>query len=354
VQPALLAARRPLLALSFALLALGAFAVQAQDQRSPAAAARDHDGRGALAVLRRDGVLFPFASFNRDSWRVTWPVHLVPYLEIPATQEAIPKDWWGTRLPDQWRAHLTTGDEVSLEVKAPEVFQSFCGPRLGVRTTYRPREPIPPVRVDPFPKDGLAISGGVPLEAIESVSSTSPDWPMMMDSLVGHFNRVEDETLKKVQQRAGWRHPIPVEMRRAARIRLESWYRSPSGEPGWTISYVEAVRQYPPGPEDKGCGLETLVSGWMHHRDGKLMEGTELHGKVTYCDRVGATYMLPFGRIRPKDQTYWVFQLSGWESEWYEVVSVRPKKIRYVLEVFAGRMGNCAVPLRMLRDLVPR
>ena len=272
MQPALLAARRPLLALSFALLALGAFAVQAQDQRSPAAAARDHDGRGALAVLRRDGVLFPFASFNRDSWRVTWPVHLGPYLEIPATQEAIPKDWWGTRLPDQWRAHLTTGDEVSLEVKAPEVFQSFCGPRLGVRTTYRPREPIPPVRVDPFPKDGLAISGGVPLEPIESVSSTSPEWPMMMDSLVGHFNRVEDETLKKVQQRAGWRHPIPVEVRRAAPIRLESWYRSPSGEPGWTVSYVEAVRQYPPGPEDKGCGLETLVSGWMHHRDGKLVQ----------------------------------------------------------------------------------
>ena len=55
-------------------------------------------------------------------------------------------------------------------------------------------------------------------------------------------------------------------------VRLESWYRSPSGEPGWTVSYVEAVRQYPPGPEDKGCGLETLVSGWLHHRDGQLME----------------------------------------------------------------------------------
>ena len=92
------------------------------------------------------------------------------------------------------------------------------------------------------------------------------------------------------------------------------------------MSYVEAVRQYPPGPEDKGCGLETLVSGWVHHRDGQLMEDTQLRGKLTYCDRVGATYMLPFGRIRPRKETYWVFQLSGWEAEWYQVVAVRRER----------------------------
>jgi hypothetical protein len=337
------AAPAPLVVVSLTLLTLGAFAEQRQDRPLPADAARDHDGRGALAVLRRDGLLFPFASFDRDSWRVTWPVNLGPHLDIPATEDSIPKGWWGTRSPDQWRAHLTSGDEVFLELKAPEVFHSFCGPRLGIRTTYRSGQPIPPVRVDPFPKDGLAISGGVPLEPIESVSGTSAEWPVMAGSLVKEFNRVEEETIKKVRERTGWRHAIPKDKRVALPIRLESWYRSPSGDPGWTVSYVEAVRQYPPGPDDKGCGLETLVSGWLHHRGGTLMEGTELRGKLTYCDRVGATYMLPFGRIRPKDRTYWVFQLSGWESEWYEVVSVRPEKIRYVLEVFAGRTRRCPV-----------
>jgi hypothetical protein len=343
VLSVLSAAPVPLVAVSLSLLTLGGFAQQGQDRPSPADAARDHDGRGALAVLRRDGVLFPFASFSRDSWRVTWPINLGPSLEIPATQDAIPNGWWGTRSPDQWRAHLTSGDEMLLELKGPAVFQSFCGQRLGVRTTYRSGQPLPPVRVDPFPKDGLAISGGVPLEPIESVSRTSPEWPTMAASLLKDFNRVEDDTIRKVRQRTGWRHAIPADTRGAFPVRLESWYRSPSGEPGWTVSYVEAVRQYPPGPEDKGCGLETLVSGWLHHRDGQLMEATQLRGKLTYCDRVGATYMLPFGRIRPKDQSYWVFQLSGWESEWYEVVAVRPEKIRYVLEVFAGRTGRCPV-----------
>ena len=152
---------------------------------------------------------------------------------------------------------------------------------------------------------------------------------------------VEDETINRVRAVAQWRHPIPAFKRRTIPVRLESWYRSPSGEPGWTVSYVESVRQYPPGPEDKGCGLETLVSGWIHHRDGQLMDVHQLRGKLTYCDRVGATYMLPFGRVTPREDSYWVFQLSGWEAESYEVVAVRPKSVRYVLEVFGGAGRRC-------------
>jgi hypothetical protein len=51
--------------------------------------------------------------------------------------------------------------------------------------------------------------------------------------------------------------------------------------------------------------------------------------------------MLPFGRIRPRKETYWVFQLSGWEGESYQVVAVGRKKIRYVLGVFAGGASRC-------------
>jgi hypothetical protein len=51
--------------------------------------------------------------------------------------------------------------------------------------------------------------------------------------------------------------------------------------------------------------------------------------------------MLPFGRIRPREQTYWVFQLSGWEDEWYDVALVRPKDVRYEIEVYAGGRRSC-------------
>jgi hypothetical protein len=333
------AAAAPLLALCLSALAFSASVPHAQERPSRAQPSPDHDGRGALAVLRRDGILFPFASFDRDRWRVTWPIR-IGSIELPANAEAIPERWWGTRSPQQWRAYLTDGDETYLQLQGPTTFRSFCGPMLGLRTNYQSREPIPPVPVDPFPKDGLAISGGVPLEPIEMVSSESPEWAPMAASLLEAFDRTENDTISDVRQFSRWQHPIPAAARRKEAVRLESWYRAPSGD-GWTTSYVELVRQYPPQADDKGCGLETLVSGWVHHHNGTLSKKRQLTGKLTYCDRVGALYMLPFGRIRPKDQTYWVYQLSGWESEWYEVVSVRPEKVRYALEVVARPPGRC-------------
>ena len=336
------AASAPLFAVCLSLAAAGVAALNGQDPLSLAQLNRDHDGRGALAVLRRDGILFPFASFNRDVWRVTWPVRMGE-VEIPTSAGAIPKEWWGTRYPNQWRAYLSDGDDAYLELREPTTFRSFCGSLLGVRTNYQSREPLPPVPVDPFPKDGLAISGGVPLEPIETVSPESAEWGPMAVSLTEDFDEAEKHTIDNVRRFARWRHPIAEASRAKTGVRLESWYRAPSGE-GWTTSYIEAVRQYPPQPEDKGCGLETLVSGWVHHRNGVLSDKTQLTAKLTYCDRVGATYMLPFGRIRPKNQTYWVFQLSGWESEWYEVASVRPEKVRYALEVLAQSLGRCRQP----------
>ena len=317
-----------------ALLSLLAVAALAQAQPQPA-----HDGRGALAILRRDGVLFPFAAFNRDAWRVSWPLNLFT-LEIPITLDAIPDRWWGTRTPQpKWRAHLVSGESADLELGAPVTFRTFCSSRLGVSTTYRSATPLPPVPVDPFPKDGLAVAGDVPIEPIETVDRSSPAWSGIANAIAADFERVEDETARGVRANTGWRHPLNKEERRKYPIRLESWYRSPSGEPGWTVSYIEAVRAYPPGPEDKGCGLETFVSGWLHHENGQLKRARELRAKITYCDRVGVTYMLPLGRLRPREKWYWIFQLSGWESEWYDVVEVGREKTRYAVEVYAGGRG---------------
>jgi hypothetical protein len=68
-----------------------------------------------------------------------------------------------------------------------------------------------------------------------------------------------------------------------------------------------------------------------------LSKRADLRGKITYCDRVGATAMLPFGRMTPRERSYWLFQLSGWENEWYGVAEVGPDKVRHVVEVPVGR-----------------
>ena len=100
--------------------------------------------------------------------------------------------------------------------------------------------------------------------------------------------------------------------------------------------YIEAVKKYPPGLDDLGCGLETFVSGWVHINTRQPKPKTELTARVTYCDRKGVSYMLPLGMLKVRGRTHWVFQTSSWESEWYSVVEMTPGRIRYVAEYFAG------------------
>lgn len=293
------------------------------------------DDKGALAVLRRDGVLLPFASFDRDFWEIPWPMSFRD-VKIPRTLDEIPEKWWGKGSPKGWRAYTASGKTLDISLLSVGAFRPFCVDRIGLATNYKSAESLPPRPVHPFPKDGIAVSGNIPIDPIESVNPASPDARALLPQLGKHFDQAERRTIVQVRGNTGWKHRFDDEARTAIPIRLESWYRSPSSEPGWTVSYIEASRAYPPAPEDKGCGLETFVSGWMHHERGELGNATVLSAKLTYCDRVGVVYMLPFGRIRPRTRDYWIFQLSGWEAEWYDVAEVGREKVRHVIEMNAG------------------
>jgi hypothetical protein len=324
----------------FPLLALCALGPALQDRSTAPPPPREATERGALAVLRRDGIMFPFASFERDSWKLTWPIetHLP---RVPLALDDVPSKWWGTRTPELWHAYLFSGEMRPIKMRAPVMYPIFCSRRIGLQTTYEPSVP-PPLRMgnDPFPKDGVVVSGYARIAPIEALSPSSAEWKPFEAALVDAFDDVEAKTIDGVRNNTGWRHPFGKDERNKIPIRLEAWYRSPGDNPDWTISYIEAVRQYPARPEDKGCGIETLVSGWVQHFKG-TMTLPELRGKVTYCDRVGATYMLPLGRIRPHERSYWIYQLSGWEEEWYQVARIEPGTVRHVIEVFAGGKGAC-------------
>jgi hypothetical protein len=330
----------------FAIVASVALAATPWQTREPTPEPSEpRNGRGALAVLRRDGLILPFASFNGDYWQSSWPIDFTAR-EIPVTLDAVPRTWWGTRSPRDWQAWFIEGvtppDEGSqLELQRPEMFPLFCRGRLGIKTTYQSSLSLPLMPVEPFPKDGLAVSGGVPVNPIETVDRASDDWVPMAVALLPEVNRAEDVSVKGIQAYDRWRHPIVANARHKLPVVLESWYRAPGVGRGETVSYVEVVRKYPPGPEDEGCGLETFVSGWIVHRAGQIVRPVALRAKVAYCDRVGVTYMLPFGRIRSKVRDYWVFQFSGWEGEWYVVAQIQPGRVRIVLDVFGGNRARC-------------
>lgn len=306
----------------------------------------DPPDRGTLAVLRRDGLVIPFASVSGTTWNRYWPTNL-GFGDIPVTLDAIPRRWWGGSQPHGWRLWRASGESQSIAVIAPTTVRIHCGGRLALRTDYQPAEPQPFVPTEPFPKDGLVIGGALDFEPIEHVSPDSPERTALAAALLRAFDRAEDATVRTVRAVSRWRHPVAAQTRRITPVRIESWYRAPLDEEGWTLSFVEAVRAYPPGPDDEGCGLETLFSGWVYSKGPNLVERADLLARITFCDRVGALYMLPFGRVHAKNRTYWVYQMSGWDEEWYTVARVTRREVQYMVEFPAGSRAGCGRPPRL-------
>lgn len=284
-----------------------------------------------LGVLRRDGIVLPFASFDGRRWAEPWPDDLRQAL--PISLEDVPDRWWGSIDPPTTLAHWSGGTRLgNVSLERPATIPIMCSGRVVLRSDYKSKETVPPPFEQPFPKDGLVISGGQRIEAIPAIARDSAEWKATPAALRQEFNSVEDAAANNF---SSWRHPVPRQVRHRTPIQLEALYRLPMDESGWAAYYVEAVREYPPGPEDGGCGLVTFVSGWLR----LPVEGRplfDLRGRVTYCDRRGSAYMLPLGAMRLDGRQFWIYQLSGADREWYLVARPTRRAIEIHIEYPAG------------------
>jgi hypothetical protein len=309
---------------------------------SPAASDRPGEGqegrqRVNLAVLRTDGVLLPFATFDGRNWNSRWPADLTGR-DLPANLAAIPDDWWGDGPHTSWR--VWAGEQGAPKPVTPIApVTIFVGTvrRLGLRTDVPPGV-LPPTPFElPFPKAGLAFSGDVGIEPILTVSRYSATAAALLRSIAKDVEQAEERTVGGLRRQAGWRHPFDKDARARIEPRMEAWYTTPVVDSPVNVSYIEAVKTYPPQPEDQGCGLETFITGWVFREEkSQATPKTELRATVMYCDRDKASYMLPFGRMTLANRTYWAFQLSGHDHEWYAVAELRPDRVRYAAEYQAG------------------
>src|SRR5437763_6912710 len=151
--------------------ALGILAVTAL---AIAAAPAPREAPFAIGVLRRDGILLPFAAFTGREWRTAWPGTGAD-VALPISLADVPPKWWGDQGPDaSWTAWIIGEASLtprSLALRKPAQVRIFCGERLGIDTDYRggpvdAREPT-------VSKHGLAIAaaaGGVTLQPVHDVS----------------------------------------------------------------------------------------------------------------------------------------------------------------------------------------
>jgi hypothetical protein len=298
----------------------------------PAVRAQAHDdGPLLLGVLRRDGIILPFASFDGRRWSTPWPADLRQ--DLPITLDDVPDRWWGR--PGRPGALTLWADGASEGVVAldrPATIPIMCSSRIVLRTDYTSKQPLPPPFEQPYPKDGLVISGPQRIVPIPAVPRDSGEWKATPGVIASEFNRLEDMAAHSFLD---WRHPVHPTVRQRTPIEIEALYRVPMDERGWAAYYVEAVRQYAPAPEDQGCGLVTFLSGWIRlpEKGRPLMD---LTARVAYCDRRGAAYMLPLGTLRLDGRQFWIYQISGHDREWYVVARPARRSIEIHAEYEAG------------------
>jgi hypothetical protein len=290
-----------------------------------------------LAVLRRDGILVPFAAYNGHDWSAPWPTS-DSNVVLPIGLDDVPKKWWGPVDPaSKWTALMAAdGSRRPVKLERPEQFRAFCGGHIGLRTDYT-AGPIdnnePSVA-----KDALAVAGGpgeIPVDPIVEVSTYSPDAGRVIGMIIGDFNKEEKKAAMRFTR---WVHPYSALERAAMPIHLEALYRFREKTPlhgEWLANYVEAIRRFPASPYDRDCGLITWVRGWVIEREGKAPD-IHITATITYCDREGVSFMQPLGHLRIDGENYWVYQTSSWRDEIYTVARMAPEEVRPVLNVFGG------------------
>jgi hypothetical protein len=308
---------RPLLFVVAALTIEAAMAAGAADSRTAL----------SVAVVRRDGILIPFAAFNGKRWSNAWPPPKAD-LQVPISLASVPKGWWGPTPPvTEWQLWPVPSDRPgaadprTIRATQPDWVDAHCARQVGLRTDYRGPEPIPPPQEQPYPKDGLAVSPPQAIERIEIVR-TGDERDAVISALRARFNRAELETV------ADFGHPVPKDKREAFAPELERLYAF--GEAP-RLFYAEASRGYQLG--DK-CAV-SYGTGWFV-RDGASMKPLDMAVDLLRCDKYGATYMLPLGALRLGGRTFWIVQYSGWDHERYVVVEVKKNRVDAMVNTWGG------------------
>jgi len=289
------------------------------------AAAEPQNPPFAVGVLRRDGVVIPFAVFDGKSWSARWPKPTLDLI-VPTDVGSVPEKWWGATGPlDTWFAVIGSGTPRPMKVVQPDWVDVHCVRQIGLHTDYRSDQLPPPPGEQPYPKDGLAIAPSRPVEPVAIVPPAGPEASALLAELKDAFNRAERQPAGKAD------HPTKRELREDKDPKIEAVYEHGT-EP--RVYYVEATREYQTFGFHE-CVIMSFGTGWFVRENGKF-RSLAMAVDVIGCDRQGASYMLPLGVVRTGTRLFWLVQFSGWDRERYAVIEPKIKSVDAVVNIWGG------------------
>jgi hypothetical protein len=281
----------------------------------------------ALGVLRRDGIVVPFAAFDGKRWSNRWPGPTTSDLQVPVNVASVPKRWWGPLgAIGEWQV-WTGAAPGTVRVLQPDWVAVHCTRQVALKTDYRSAELPPPPTAQPYPKDGLTVWPPRPVERILILPASDPAVAELEDVVRSAFNRSERDTADR------FRHPVRERTRETTAPTIEAVYAW--GAPP-RLFYVEAARSYRSDSNRADSCVVGFGTGWFLRTETSGIRVADMAVDLLPCDRYGATYMLPLGVIRAADRTFWIAQYSGWDHERFVVVEIKKDKVEAVVSTWGG------------------
>ena len=265
--------------------------------------------------------------------------------ELPVNLEAVPDDWWGGEA--RHVAAASSGRRHAPGRRCRRRGSTARSARRGSAwrpTTVRPnrcrcRRPIPTRKTAWRCRRHRRASNRErePRLAGHAAPGDDADGGLRQGGREDAVGNPQPRTLEASAQGGG--APGPPGHRRGVVSRAD-------GRARWTASYIEAGALVPaPAPATTGMrprdGLHRVDAPERRRSE---QDAVQLTARMTYCDRLGVKYMLPFGRIHVGPQQYWVYQFSGFDQEWYEVARMSPLKMAFVVDPMAAGANRMRLP----------
>jgi hypothetical protein len=172
----------------------------------------------SVGALRRDGIVIPFATYDKNHWETNWPAPKRDLI-VPVDLRAVPSGWWGpAAAPRTWDAWIGRATSQAVDVTKLDWVDVHCVRQVGLKTTYQSDKPVPPLTIQPYPKDGLVVSPPQPVEPIEVLAASDREVQALADDVRVAFNKAERE----VEARYG--HSIKRQAREGIAPEIEAVY----------------------------------------------------------------------------------------------------------------------------------
>jgi hypothetical protein len=303
------------------------------------------DRRFTLAVMRRDGIMVPFASYDNGHWYNRWPLPSEDR-EVPLSLSAVPADWWGIEgATSTWTLWTADGKARQVQATAPLAYDAHCLVNVGLRTDYRSLAPAPPLEQHHYPKDGIAVTGSVTIEPVVVSQADDSMWKSLEEVLRPNINWAEANLLRGLPPtdvRFGFNSSGVPNARQVA-PKVEVLVAATGLKPDTLTVYFEATKRYEPTDKSaaRPCGAVTFASGWVHRNPaGQGFLDNNLQSRLTDCTQWNVDFGTPLGVIRIAGKPFWIMQVARWGGEAYQIVEIGDNRTTVVLTTPGGWCKN--------------